>query len=98
MVEHTNLDLMHTIQGILQYHIIPLLKGDRLKKHVSPIIVSTKAAPTGPLNTNVVKQMNKSELEVECRSRGLSCIGTKDVLFNRLKLYLKNNTASAAAS
>lgn len=34
IVDHTLLDLMHTIAGILSGHIIPMLKGKRMHKYV----------------------------------------------------------------
>jgi hypothetical protein len=36
MVEHTLLDLMHTVQGIIGQHILPLLKGQRIGNHAAP--------------------------------------------------------------
>lgn len=37
VVEHTPPDLMHIISGVLHGHIIPMIKGDRLKNYVDPL-------------------------------------------------------------
>jgi hypothetical protein len=38
IVEHTLLDLMHTVAGIVSHHLMPLVKGERLQKFTQPKI------------------------------------------------------------